>query len=53
MNGINMIFCNWDYWFRQEESRVEGPWGTWRNKVMCPQDAFVVGMKVRFEKFQK
>ncbi len=47
-----MIFCNWDDWNKQIEDTYEGPWGTWKNKVMCPKNHFVDSMKVRFEKYQ-
>lgn len=47
-----MIFCNWVGWALKQEDTFVGTWGTWKDKVMCPSGAYVIGMKVRFQKPQ-
>lgn len=51
-NGFKFTFCMNGHWDKQREYWYVGDNGVWKDKVMCPRDTYVTGMKVRSESYQ-
>lgn len=46
-NGLRVTFCDPIDWNSQEVKQFSGYWGTWKGRVMCPQNYYVDAFQAR------